>query len=120
MTGDLLGHALAAVQARPDELVGVGPVGLGAGGAAGGAAVAAGHQQGPVRLAVGGVDGADLAGGKVDVVGVAVQADRLGAAAGPQELLQAPAGGCRHGGAGDARWDRHERSGHRPPSYWWS
>jgi hypothetical protein len=50
MAGDRRGDALAAGQAGPQELVGVGPVDLGTGRAAGGPAGAARLQQQPIRL----------------------------------------------------------------------
>ena len=99
MAGDAVGDALAAVQTGPDQLVGVGPVGGGAGGAARLAPVAAGGQQHRVGLVGGVVDLADLAGGLVDVHGPAGQADRVGAVAGGGDLLL-PAAELRPGGAG--------------------
>jgi hypothetical protein len=99
MAGDAVGDALAAFQAGTDELVGVGPVGGGAGGAARLAPVPAGGQQDRVGLVGGVVDLADLAGGPVDVHGAAGQADRVSAVAGGGDLLL-PAAELRPGGAG--------------------
>ena len=91
--GDVFRDALAAAQARGDQLECVATVDLGAGRAAGGAAVVAADEELPGREA-GRVevmeDGADLAGGGVDVVlgAVAVEADRVGAAAEGGELAE--------------------------------
>jgi hypothetical protein len=79
MLGHAVGDAFAAGQASLEELVGVGAVGLGAGGADAGAAVAAGHQQDPAGLVLGAVDLAQLPGGPVGLVSVAVEADGVGA-----------------------------------------
>lgn len=89
--GDVFRGALAAAQSGGDQLEGVAAVDLGAGRAAGGAAVVAADEE----LAGGEGRGvevlenvADLAGCGVEVVlgAVAVQADRVGAAAEPGEL----------------------------------
>ncbi|GAA3246665.1 hypothetical protein GCM10020256_74430 [Streptomyces thermocoprophilus] len=86
MGGNRVGDGLAAAQAGGDELVGVAAVDLGAGGAAGGAAVAAAHEQVSCGE-VGGVEVAeDLAGGGVDFGAVAVEADGLCASAQGGEL----------------------------------
>jgi predicted metal-dependent phosphotriesterase family hydrolase len=84
--GDAFRDALAAAQAGGDQVEGVAAVDLGAGRATGGAAVVAADQEVTGREA-GGVeaveDVADLTGAGVDVVfgAVAVEADRVGAAA---------------------------------------
>lgn len=91
--GDVFGGALAAAQAGGDQVEGVAAVDLGAGRAAGGAAVVAADEELAGRE-VGGVevvkDAADLAGRGVDVVlgAVAVEADRVGAAAEAGELAE--------------------------------
>ncbi|GII67353.1 hypothetical protein Skr01_74380 [Sphaerisporangium krabiense] len=64
---DGLGDAFAAGQARADELVGVGAVDLGAGGAAGGAPGLALDAQDAAGFAVGVVGVQDVAGRGVDV-----------------------------------------------------
>ena len=92
MDGHRVGDALAAFQAGGEELVGVGPVGGRTGWAAGLAAGAARLQQHPVRLPLGVVDGADLAGGPVGVLDPAGQADRVVAVAGLGDQL----GPARH------------------------
>ena len=80
--GHRVGDAFAAGQPGADQLVGVAPVGLGAGRADGGAAVPARGVDHPVRQGVG-VEGAeDLAGGGVEVADGAAQADGADAAAG--------------------------------------
>jgi hypothetical protein len=89
--GDVFGDALAAAQAGGDQVEGVAAVDLGAGGAAGGAAVVAANEElpggeaGRVEVVE---DVADLAGRGVDVIlgAVAVEADRVGAAAESGEL----------------------------------
>jgi hypothetical protein len=91
--GDVLGDALAATQAGGDQVEGVAAVDLGAGGAAGRAAVVttdeelSGREAGRVEAVE---DIADLAGRGVDVVlgAVAVEADRMGAAAESGELAE--------------------------------
>ena len=91
--GDVFGGALAAAQAGGDQVEGVAAVDLGAGRAAGGAAVVAADEELAGRE-VGGVevleDAADPAGCGVDVVlgAVAVEADRVGAAAEAGELAE--------------------------------
>jgi hypothetical protein len=62
MLADRVGHALAALEPGGEELVGIGPVGRGAGRAAGLAAGAARLEQHPVRLPLRVVNGPDLAG----------------------------------------------------------
>jgi hypothetical protein len=86
MASDRLGDALAAGQAHLKELVGVGPVHLGAGWAAGRPAGAARLQQQPIRLPGRVEDGAGLPGGGVDVVDVADQPHRSLAVAGGPDL----------------------------------
>jgi hypothetical protein len=91
--GYVFGGALAASQAGGDQVEGVAAVDLGAGGAAGGAAVVAadeelsGREAGRVEVVE---DVADFAGRGVDVVlgAVAVEADRVGAAAESGELAE--------------------------------
>lgn len=91
--GDVLGGALAAAQAGGDQVEGVAAVDLGAGRTPGRTAVVAADEELAGRE-VGGVevveDAADLAGRGVDVVlgAVAVEADRVGAAAEPGELTE--------------------------------
>jgi hypothetical protein len=90
---DVFGGALAAAQAGGDQVEGVAAVDLGAGLAAGRAAVVAadeelsGREAGRVEAVE---DIADLAGAGVDVVlgAVAVEADRVGAAAESGELAE--------------------------------
>jgi hypothetical protein len=91
--GDVLGGALTAAQAGGDQVEGVAAVDLGAGRAAGRAAVVAADEELSGREArrVEAVeDVADLAGRGVDVVlgAVAVEADRMGAAAESGELAE--------------------------------
>jgi hypothetical protein len=91
--GDVFGGAFAAAQAGGDQVEGVAAVDLGAGLAAGRAAVVAadeelsGREAGRVEAVE---DVADLAGRGVDVVlgAVAVEADRVGAAAESGELAE--------------------------------
>src|SRR6266498_3718651 len=87
MPGDGLGDALAAGQAGTDDLLGVLLVDAGAGRADVLAAVAAGDQQDLAGFSVGVVHGAGLAGGAVDGVDAALEADRAGAVAGGGELM---------------------------------
>jgi len=90
---DLFRGALAAAQSGGDQVEGVAAVDLGAGRAAGGAAVVAADEELAGRE-VGGAevleDAADLAGRGVDVVlgAVAVEADGVGAAAEAGELVE--------------------------------
>ncbi|UNZ04201.1 hypothetical protein SRIMHP_16385 [Streptomyces rimosus subsp. rimosus] len=99
--GDAFRDAFAAAQAGGDQLEGVATVDLGAGRAAGGAAVVAADQEVTGREG-GGVevveDVADLAGVGVQGVfgAVTVEADRVGAAAEAGELAQE----CGHGAEG--------------------
>jgi hypothetical protein len=91
VVGDAFRGALAAAESGGDQVEGVAAVRLGAGRAAGGAAVAAADEEVAGGQPVGGhsvQDGADLAGGGVEGVfrAVAVEADRVGAAAEPGEL----------------------------------
>jgi hypothetical protein len=69
--GDLRGDAFAAGQARADELVGVGAVGLGAGRAAGCAAGLAGHAEHAAGFVCGGVSVKEFAVEGVAVVDLA-------------------------------------------------
>jgi hypothetical protein len=82
----VLGHggrdAFAAGQPGPDELVGVGPVDLGARRAPGGPAGLARDRQDAARLVHGGVAVKKFAGSAVDVVDAATQQDGLQASAG--------------------------------------
>jgi hypothetical protein len=91
MGGDGVGGAFAALETGGDELPGVAAVGLRAGRADTGPAVAAGLEQHPARLSLGRVLLAQLAGGEVGLVDAAGQAHRVGAVAGPADLGQ-PAG----------------------------
>jgi hypothetical protein len=90
MGGHRLGDALAALEPRGEELVGVGAVGGRTRWAAGLAAGAARLQEHPVRLPVGVVDGADLAALAVGLVDAAGQADRVVAVAGLGDQLRPP------------------------------
>src|SRR4029453_4467626 len=90
MPADRLGDALAAAQAGGEQVELVGLVGGRAGGTHRGPAVPAGLQEGGVRLPLGRVDGADLAGLWVGVVDSAAQAHRVGAVAGRGALLGPP------------------------------
>ena len=83
---DGVGDAFAAGQARSDDLAGVVLVDRRAGGAGVLSAVAAGDAQHAARFGVGVVHDAGLAGGAVDGVNAALQADRAGAVAGGGEL----------------------------------
>src|SRR5262249_54532240 len=74
--GDRLGNALAAREPGPDELVGVSPVGFGAGRADRGAPVSARDVDGLVRQVLGVQVVKDLASGGVDVADGAAQPDR--------------------------------------------
>src|SRR5215216_4990956 len=75
--------ALAAAEAGGDQVPGVAAVGLGAGRADGCAAVAAGLERHAVRLVLGGVGLADLAGALVGLLDAAGQPHRVGAGGGP-------------------------------------
>jgi hypothetical protein len=85
MPADRLGDVLAAGQAATQELVGVGPVHLGAGWAADRPAGAARLQK-HVRLPGRVEDGAGLPGGGVEVVDAADEPDRSLAVAGGPDL----------------------------------
>ena len=86
--GDVGGDALAAGQPGADEVVGVAAVGFGAAGAGGGAAVAAGLVDHPVRHAEGGDGAQQLPGGRVDVADVAAQPDGAGAGGGGPDVIE--------------------------------
>ena len=73
--GDSFGGAFAAAESGGDELVGVAAVGLGAGRAAGGAAVVAADQEVPGGQIRGVEFAEDFAGGGVDVGALSVEAD---------------------------------------------
>ena len=103
MLGDLGGDALAAGQSGPDELVGVGPVDLGAGRAPGGPAGLAGDRQEPAGLVHARVAVDQFAGGPVDVIDAATQQHGLQAATG------VPDRACRDGGGGQ-RWYSSRRA----------
>src|SRR5215207_6515830 len=90
MLADRLRHALATAQAGGEQLVGVGPVGGRARGAAGLPTGAARLEQHPVRLSLGVIDGADLAGGPVGVLDPAGEADGVVAVAGLGDQLGPP------------------------------
>ena len=84
--GDRLGDALAARQARADELPGVALVDRGAGRADRFAAVPARDVQHSPVLGGGVVDRGELAGGQVDGVDTSAQPDGVGAVSGGGEL----------------------------------
>ena len=86
--GDGGGDAFAADEPGADEVVGVAAVGLGAAGAGGGAPVAAGLVDHPVRHADGGDGAQELAGGGVDVLDVAAQPDGAGAGGGVPDVIE--------------------------------
>jgi len=86
--GDGFRDAFAAGQAGADELVGVAAVGLGAGRAGRGAAVAAGLVNHPVRHAEGGYRAQQLAGARVDDPQISVQADGVGAPGGGPDVIE--------------------------------
>jgi hypothetical protein len=115
------GDALAAPQPSGKKLVGVGAVDSGAGGAARLAAGATGLQQHPIRLAVGVVGGAQLAGCPVGVLDPAGQADGVVAVAGLGHQL-GPAVVAVAGALDDLLEDLGQqlahagRLGHVPPS----
>jgi hypothetical protein len=90
MRGDGLGHALAALQAGGQQLVGVGPVGGGTGRAPGLPPGATRLQQHPIRLALGVVDLPDFAGLAVGVLNPAGQPDGVMAVAGLGDQLDPP------------------------------
>ena len=85
VVGDGGGDALAAGEPGADELVGVGAVDLGAGRSAGGAADLAGNRQDTAGLVDSGVAVDQFAGAAIDVVGAAVQQNRLQAPSGVPE-----------------------------------
>src|SRR4029453_18318888 len=87
MGGHSVGDALAAPQPGGQELVAVGLVGRRAGGTHRHPSVAAGFQEGGVRLPVGRVNRADFARGSVGVLDPAAQPHRAGAVAGGRHLL---------------------------------
>lgn len=82
MLADGLGDPLAAPQPGGDELVGVGLVGGGAGGADGGSSVTARFEQHPVGQLVAPEHAYDLAGGAVDPLGGTDEPDGVGAPSG--------------------------------------
>jgi hypothetical protein len=86
--GDRLGDAFAALESGEDELVGVAPVGFCAGGADGGAAVAAGLVEDPVWHVVGVAGGDDPPGAFGHDVGFAAQLDGSDAATGGGGVFQ--------------------------------
>jgi hypothetical protein len=88
MAADGLGDAFAPGQPGPEELVGVGPVDLGARWAAGGPTGAAGFQQHPVRLPGGVEHRVGFAAARVNMVDGADQPDGvLAVASGPDLAL---------------------------------
>jgi hypothetical protein len=95
--GDSLGQALAAAQPGGDQVPGVPAIGLGAGRADAGPAVAVRLEQHPVRLVLGGVGLADFAGTLVGLLHAAGQSDRVGTVGSPPNLAL-PAGQCRRVG----------------------
>ena len=86
--GDVGGDAFAAGQPGPDDLVGVAAVGFGAAGAGCDPAVAAGLVDGPVGHAEGGDGAEQLASAGVDVLDVAAEPDRAGAACGGPDVIE--------------------------------
>ena len=103
MVGDLGGDAFAAGQPGPDELVGVGPVDLGARRAAGGPPRLAGDRQNPAGLVHGRVAVDQLAGGAVDVIDAATQQHGL------QAATRVPDRACWDGDGGQ-RWYSSRRA----------
>ncbi len=102
--GDVFGDALATAEARGDQVEGVAAVDL----RAGRAAVVAADEElagGEVRRVEVVKDPADLSGGRVDVVlgAVAVEADRVGAAAESGELAEDTRQGAVRGELGQFR-----------------
>lgn len=110
--GDVFRGALAAAQAGGDQVEGVAAVDLRTGRAAGRAAVVAADEElaGREVVRVEAVeDAADLTGRGVDVVlgAVAVEADRVGAAAEAGELAEDTRQGAVRGEVGEFReWGR--------------
>ena len=94
VSGDVFGDAFAADQARAEELEGVTAVGLGAGRAGGGAAVAAGFVDHSVRHGRGGGGGEDFPSGGVDAVDLAAEADGVGASGGGPDVIEPPVVGA--------------------------
>jgi hypothetical protein len=90
MAVHLLGDALAAAQPGGEELEAVGLVGRRTRGAHRRPPVAAGLEEGGIRLAVGRIDGADLARLRVGMLDPAAQPHRMGAVAGGRDLLGPP------------------------------
>ena len=86
---DVFGNAFAADQPGAEELEGVTAVDLGAGRAGGGATVAAGFVDHAVRQGRGGGGGEDFAGGGVDAVDLAAEADGVGASGGGPDVIKA-------------------------------
>ncbi|GGO46753.1 hypothetical protein GCM10012286_38360 [Streptomyces lasiicapitis] len=122
--GDPVRDARAAAQAGGDQVEGVAPVDLGAGRAAGRTAVVAADEE-LARREVDGVevveDLAYLAGAGVDVVlrAVAVEADRVGAAAEAGELVEDAGQGAVGGQLGEFRdWGRGGGAGEDGFSFW--
>jgi hypothetical protein len=87
MTGDRLGDALAAPKPGGQQVELVGLVGRRAGGADRGPAVAAGFEEGGVRLPASVIDRADLAALRVGVLDGAPQPHRVDAVAGLGDQL---------------------------------
>jgi hypothetical protein len=102
MGGDGLGDALAAAESRADELVGVGPVDLGARRTLGCAACLARDRQNAAELVDGGVAVEQFAGRPVDVIDTAAQQNRL------QAPTRLPGRTC--GGIGGQRWYSSRRA----------
>ena len=100
MLGDVLGDAFAADQPGADELEGVAAVGFGTRRAGGGAAVAAGFVDDPVRQRRGRQCRGDLARGGVDPVDLPAQADGVGASGGGPDVIQPGLIGVRVDAAG--------------------
>ena len=90
VTGDVFGDAFAADQPGAEELEGVTAVGLGAGRAGRGAAVAAGFVDHSVRQGRGRGGDEDFPGGGVDAVDLAAEADGVGASGGGPDVIEPP------------------------------
>ena len=86
--GDGFGDAFAADQPGADDMVGVAAVGLGAGWAGRGPAVAARFVDHPVGHGFGGVGPEQLPGAGVDDAQVAVEADRVPASGGRPDVIE--------------------------------
>ena len=90
VTGDVFGDAFAADQSGAEELESVAAVGLGAGRAGRGAAVAAGFVDHSVRQGRGRGGDEDFPGGGVDAVDLAAEADGVGTSGGGPDVIEPP------------------------------